>query len=93
LKGSGDPRLPPDLRWYRDEPEWQSFARQRIEHDLREFTLHVRYVEDFSVTDNVAAEISTLGLLAGAVSAWPAANTPSASTWPVNASRSASTGP
>ena len=65
LKGSGDPRLPQDLRWYRDEPEWQSFTRQRIEHDLREFTLHVRYEEDFSVTANVASEISTLGLSAG----------------------------
>jgi hypothetical protein len=65
LKGSGDPRIPEDLRWYRDEPEWQSFARQRMEHDLREFTLHVRYEEDFSVTANVASEISSLGLNAG----------------------------
>ena len=65
LKGSGDPRLPQDLRWYLHEPEWQSVARQRIEHDLREFTLHVRYEEDFSVTADVASKISKVGLRAG----------------------------
>jgi hypothetical protein len=65
LKGSGDPRLPQDLRWYHHEPEWQSFARQRIEHDLREFTLHVRYEEDFTVTADVATKISAVGLHAG----------------------------
>jgi hypothetical protein len=65
LKGSGDPRLPQDLRWYLHEPEWQSFARQRMEHDLREFTLHVRYEEDFAVTADVASKISTVGLHAG----------------------------
>jgi len=65
LKGSGDPRLPPDLRWYHHEPEWQSFARQRIEHDLREFTLQVRYEEDFAVTADVASKMSTVGLSAG----------------------------
>ncbi|GIH07192.1 hypothetical protein Rhe02_52590 [Rhizocola hellebori] len=65
LKGSGDPRLPQDLRWYHHEPEWQSFARQRIEHDLREFTLQVRYEEDFTVTADVASKISAVGLHAG----------------------------
>ncbi len=65
LKGSGDPRLPQDLRWYLHEPEWQSIARQRIEHDLREFTLHVRYEEDFAVTADVASKVSKVGLRAG----------------------------
>jgi hypothetical protein len=65
LKGSGDPRLPQDLRWYLHELEWQSIARQRIEHDLREFTLQVRYEEDFSVTADVALKISKVGLRAG----------------------------
>jgi hypothetical protein len=65
LRGSGDPRLPENLLWYHHEPEWQSFARQRIEHDLREFTLTVRYEEDFSVTADVAAKVSDVGLNAG----------------------------
>jgi hypothetical protein len=65
LKGSGDPRLPKDLRWYLHEPEWQSFARQRIEHDLREFTLKVRYDEDFAITADVASKISKVGLTSG----------------------------
>jgi hypothetical protein len=65
LEGSGDPRLPQDLQWYFHESEWQAVARQRIEHDLREFTLHVRYEDDFAVTADVAAELSAMGLQAG----------------------------
>jgi hypothetical protein len=40
---------------------WFQWPR-RIEHDPREFTLHVRYEEDFAVTADVASKISAVGL-------------------------------
>jgi hypothetical protein len=65
LKGSGDPRIPKDLAWFPHEPEWQGFARNRIDNDLREFTLHVRYEEDFAVDAELAATVAKLGLKTG----------------------------
>jgi hypothetical protein len=65
LGGSGDPRIPKDLTWFPHEPEWQGFARNRIDNDLREFTLHVRYEEDFSIDAELAAKVTRLGLKAG----------------------------
>ena len=65
LKGSGDPRLPRGGNWYPYEPEWQSVADQRIRHDLREFTLHVRYEDDFLVSSDLAATVTKVGLKAG----------------------------
>jgi hypothetical protein len=65
LKGSGDPLLPRSQSWYHHEPEWQAFAQQRIDHDLREFTLHVRYEEDFSIGADLAAKVIKVGLKTG----------------------------
>jgi hypothetical protein len=65
LKGSGDPRIPKNLVWFPHEPEWQAVARNRIDNDLREFTLHVRYEEDFTIGADLEATITDLGLKTG----------------------------
>lgn len=65
LQGSGDPRIPTDRTWFDHEHEWQGFARNRIDNDLREFTLHVRYEEDFSVDADLAAKVPKIGLKTG----------------------------
>lgn len=65
LKGSGDPRIPANRTWFDHEHEWQGFARNRIDNDLREFTLHVRYEEDFSINVDLAAKVKKIGLKPG----------------------------
>ncbi|MGK5682391.1 hypothetical protein [Actinoplanes sp. URMC 104] len=65
LDGTTEPVVPPDLVWYPHEDAWQEIARQRIEHGLRSFELHVTYQDDFSVTSEVAVEVSKANLKLG----------------------------
>ncbi|NHO84948.1 hypothetical protein [Micromonospora sp. CMU55-4] len=58
LDGSAEPVIPPDLVWYPHEDAWQEIARQRIKHGLRSFELQVTYKDDFSVTSELAADVS-----------------------------------
>lgn len=65
LKGSGDPQLPKGLVWYPHESQWQSVAAQRIDFGLTHFTLHVDYKEDFSISADLAANVTRAGLKTG----------------------------
>ncbi|MBQ0900541.1 hypothetical protein [Micromonospora sp. U21] len=58
LDGSAEPVIPPDLVWFPHEDAWQEIARQRIKHGLRSFELQVTYKDDFSVTSELAADVS-----------------------------------
>lgn len=58
LDGSAEPVIPPDLVWFPHEDAWQEIARQRIKHRLRSFELQVTYKDDFSVTSELAADVS-----------------------------------
>jgi hypothetical protein len=51
--------------WYPHEDSWQEVARQRLEHGLRSFELHVTYQDDFAVTADLAASVEKAGLKVG----------------------------
>lgn len=65
LRPSGAPEIPHDLAWYPHEPFWQSLARLRLERGLREFSLDVRYEEDFGVNNKFAAKVKRTGFNLG----------------------------
>lgn len=47
--GDAPPCLPDSLVWYPHEPTWQDIAQGRLEHGLQNFSLYVRYEDDFGV--------------------------------------------
>jgi hypothetical protein len=57
--------MPDELVWAAHEPSWLELARQRMEHGLRTFELHVSYQDHFSVTAGLAAELGRAGLEIG----------------------------
>ncbi len=65
LPGHGRPVMPDELVWAAHEPAWLELARQRIEHGLRTFELHVSYQDHFAVTARLAAELDGVGLEIG----------------------------
>jgi hypothetical protein len=64
-EGHGNPRLPADLAWYDHEPAWQAIAEGRLNHDLEEFSLQLKYTDDFGINANLAAKVKKFGLSAG----------------------------
>jgi hypothetical protein len=65
LDGCDAPVVPAGLVWYPHEDSWQEVARQRLEHGLRSFELHVTYQDDFTITADVAASVEKVGLKVG----------------------------
>ena len=65
LSGHGRPVMPDELVWAAHEPSWLELARQRIEHGLRTFELHVSYQDHFAITAGLAAELHGVGLQIG----------------------------
>lgn len=61
LDGHDDPSLPDDLSWYHSEPTWKRIAEGRREFGLSEFSLTLRYDDDFGIDADLAAEISSFG--------------------------------
>lgn len=58
LDGHTNPSIPDQLAWYKHEPTWQSIAKGRIQHGLREFSLSVTYEDDFGI--NAGLKVSAL---------------------------------
>lgn len=61
LEGHEDPSLPDNLSWYYHEPTWKNIVEGRMEFGMREFSLTIRYSDDFGVDADLAAEVSKLG--------------------------------
>jgi hypothetical protein len=62
LIGSASPVLPPNLIWYHHEPTWQQVAEGRLKYGLQDFTLTVRYEDDFGVNANLKMSAQSAGL-------------------------------
>ncbi len=65
LAGHGRPVMPDELVWAAHEPSWLELARQRMQHGLRTFELHVSYQDHFAITAGLAAELNGAGLKIG----------------------------
>lgn len=65
LPGNTRPRLPESLVWYPHEPTWQSIAKGRTEHGLKEFSLTVNYEDDFGINAGLKLTATKAGLELG----------------------------
>lgn len=65
LNPKGDPRMPEKLSWYPFEPMWQMVSQGRLQHGLKNFTLKVKYLEDFGINADLNASIKGVGLTIG----------------------------
>lgn len=55
--GNHEPAVPPNQVWYPHEPLWQEIAHERLHHGLTDFSLTVRYEEDFGVDAKFAGTV------------------------------------
>lgn len=59
-RAGSSPMLPEDLVWYPHEPTWQQVAEGRLKHGMQDFSLDVRYEDDFGITMDLADKIRLL---------------------------------
>lgn len=57
---SAAPAIPRDLVWYPHEPNWQIIADGRLHHNLRQFSLELRYEDDFGVHAGLHGRLAVL---------------------------------
>lgn len=57
----GLPRVPPDLVWIEHEPSWQGLAARRLEQGTQNVSARLEYEDDFGVTAELVAKVSSLG--------------------------------
>jgi hypothetical protein len=65
LKGTTKPRLVEGLVWYHHEPTWQQIAEGRLKFGLKDFSLGVRYEEDYGVNAGFKLGVEKSGLNLG----------------------------
>ncbi|WP_263820579.1 hypothetical protein [Salinibacter sp.] len=65
LDGHEEPSLPDNLSWYHHEPTWQNFVEGRMEFGMREFSLKIRYNDDFGIDADLAAQVLEMGFSLG----------------------------
>jgi hypothetical protein len=58
-------QIPDNLVWFSHEPLWQALANLRLEQDLREFLMDVKYSDDFGVNASLKAKVERSGLELG----------------------------
>jgi hypothetical protein len=62
LDGTASPEIPKMLVWYPHEPAWQKIAEGRVKYGLRNFSLSVRYEDDFGVHAGLKVAAQKAGL-------------------------------
>ena len=62
LSGTLDPSVPDELVWYSHEPTWQQVARGRIKYGMKDFSLNLRYEDDFGVNANLEVRANNANL-------------------------------
>lgn len=65
LSGTTNPTIPVDMVWYNHEPTWQVISEGRTKHGLEQFSIDLKYVDDFGVSAGLAAKIEKSGLDVG----------------------------
>ncbi len=61
LAGTNSPCIPDNLVWLPHEPTWQTIAKGRINYGLLNFSLSVRYEDDFGVNAGLKVTASKVG--------------------------------
>jgi len=62
LANKAAPSIPVGLVWYPHEPTWQAVANGRITYGLTDFSLTVRYEDDFAVNAGLKLAAGKAGL-------------------------------
>lgn len=65
LNNQVSPSVPADLVWYPHEPTWQAIANGRLKYGLTDFSLTVRYEDDFGVNAGLKVAAAKAGLELG----------------------------
>ena len=63
--GSDKPLMPKGMVWWKSERSWQSLAKARIRHRTAEFSLTLRYENDYGVSDELRRQLEASGLEIG----------------------------
>jgi hypothetical protein len=62
-----DPKLPPNLVWYNDEPSWKEIAEGRLQGRLSTFSLNLDYARDYGVNAKLKAQCDAAGFESGGI--------------------------
>lgn len=65
LDNKTSPALPEGLVWYAHEPTWQSVAKGRLKHGMRDFNLEIAYEDDFGINAGLKIRAQKAGLELG----------------------------
>jgi hypothetical protein len=65
LTGQHAPRVPEGLVWFPHEDNWKEIANARLEFGLKEFSLLVRYEDDFGIDGDFRAKAGKSGFELG----------------------------
>jgi hypothetical protein len=65
FSGTTNPAVPSGLVWYNHEPTWQAIAEGRLMHGLKNFSIDLKYADDFGINAGLAAKIQKTGLDVG----------------------------
>ncbi len=63
--GNSTPYLPEDLVWFQSERMWQTLARARMQHGVTNFSLVLRYENDYGITGSLKGKIEGVKLDVG----------------------------
>jgi uncharacterized protein (DUF697 family) len=59
-KSTNKPTLPDNPVWYAHEPTWRQIAEGRLKYGLRDFSLDVRYQDNFGINAKLAATMQSV---------------------------------
>ncbi|MCM0758116.1 hypothetical protein M7775_05940 [Sporomusa sphaeroides DSM 2875] len=62
LSGNINPKLPENLVWYHHEPTWRQIAQGRLNYGLKDFSLSIRYEDDYGINAGLKMSASKSGL-------------------------------
>ena len=62
LSGTEHPALPENLVWYPYEPTWKQIVDGRLKYGLQDFSLTVRYEEDFGINAGLKLSVQQVGI-------------------------------
>lgn len=65
LEGHDNPTLPENLVWYPHEPIWKEVAEGRMKFGQKEFSLEVRYTEDYGINAELSSDVQDADLSLG----------------------------
>jgi hypothetical protein len=65
LANTTEPKIPEGLVWYQHEPTWQEIAQGRLKYGLKNFSLSVKYEEDYGINAELKTTFKNSGFVMG----------------------------